>query len=339
MMMNAKYKVGMISISCWLAMAVLWISAAVAGPVQLKLGFVTAANEKDPYFITADKFSKLVSEYTQNRYEIKLFGSSQLGNDTALVKNLSMGTIDFGVVTNAPVGSFINPFMVLDLPFMFPSATVAHEVLDGPAGKMLLEKLSKLSIKGLAFSEGGFRHMINNVRPVNTPADLKSVKYRVMKTPVYIGMFKSLGANAVPMQWGEVFTAVQQKVVDGLEIPIPVIYANKYYEVTKYLSLTGHTYSPLVLMASERTWKKIAPEDQELFQKAAQEAAVYERNVIAGIIRDYLENLAKEGMVVNQIADKTPFQDGVKPMYKEFESKIGADVLNTFLAARDKAAQ
>ncbi len=336
--MNAKYKVGMISVFCWLAMAVVGICTAVAGPVQLKLGFVTAANEKDPYFITADKFSKLVSEYTQGRYKIKLFGSSQLGNDTALVKNLSMGTIDFGVVTNAPVGAFINPFMVLDLPFMFPSANVAHEVLDGPAGRMLLEKLSKLSIKGLAFSEGGFRHMINNVRPVNTPADLKSVKYRVMKTPVYIGMFKSLGANAVPMPWGEVFTAVQQKVVDGLEIPVPVIYANKYYEVTKYLSLTGHTYSPLVLMASNRTWKKISPEDQVLFLKAALEAAAYERTVIAGIIRDYLENLKKEGMVVNQVADKIPFQKAVKPMYKEFESKIGTDVLNTFLTARDNAA-
>ena len=336
--MNAKYKVGMIGVFCWLAMAVVGICTAVAGPAQLKLGFVTAANEKDPYFITADKFSKLVSEYTQGRYKIKLFGSSQLGNDTALVKNLSMGTIDFGVVTNAPVGAFIHPFMVLDLPFMFPSANVAHEVLDGPAGRMLFEKLSKLSIKGLAFSEGGFRHMINNVRPVNTPADLKSVKYRVMKTPVYIGMFKSLGANAVPMPWGEVFTAVQQKVVDGLEIPVPVIYANKYYEVTKYLSLTGHTYSPLVLMASNRTWKKISPEDQVLFQKAALEAAAYERTVIAGIIRDYLENLKKEGMLVNQVADKTPFQKAVKPMYKEFESKIGTDVLNTFLTARDNAA-
>lgn len=181
--------------------------------------------------------------------------------------------------------------------------------------------------------------MINNVRPVNTPEDLKSVKYRVMKTPVYIGMFKSLGANAVPMPWGEVFTAVQQKVVDGLEIPVPVIYANKYYEVTKYLSLTGHTYSPLVLMASNRTWKKISTQDQALFQKAAQEAAVYERAVIAGIIREYLEDLKKEGMVINQVADKTAFQEGVKPMYKEFEGKIGKDVLNTFLTARDKAAQ
>lgn len=337
--MNAKCKVRMMGVCCWLLMAVLWTCSAVAGPTQLKLGFVTAANEKDPYFITADKFSQLVFEYTQGRYEIKLFGSGQLGNETAMIKNLTMGTIDFGVITNAPVGSFVNPFMVLDLPFMFPSAKTAHEVLDGPAGKMLLKKLSKLSITGLAFSEGGFRHMINNVRPVNTPADLKSVKYRVMKTPVYIGMFKNLGANAVPMPWGEVFTAVQQKVVDGLEIPVPVIYANKYYEVTKYLSLTGHTYSPLVLMASNRIWKKLSIEDRALFQKAAQKAADYERTAIAGIIRDYMESLKEEGMAINQITDKTLFQEAVKPMYKEFEGKIGTDVLNTFLTARDNASQ
>jgi len=181
--------------------------------------------------------------------------------------------------------------------------------------------------------------MINNVRAVNTTADLKGVKYRVMKTPVYISMFQSLGANAVPMPWGEVFSAVQQKVVDGLEIPIPVIYANKFYEVTKYLSLTGHTYSPLVIMVSDATWKrKLSDADREAFTRAAHEAAAYERAAIANIVEGYLKNLTAEGMVINQVADLKPFQDAVKPMYKDFEPKIGADIMNAIISARDAAS-
>ena len=316
----------------------MFVPTAISAEKKLKLGFVTSANEKDPYYITAKKFADLVKEYTNDRYAVDIFGSGQLGNESEMIKNLTMGTMDVGVITNAPVGSFANEFMVLDLPFMFPSAKVAHEVLDGPAGKMLLEKLGKLQITGLAFSEGGFRHMINNVRPVHIPADLQSVKYRVMKTPVYIGMFQNLSANAVPMPWGEVFSAVQQKVVDGLEIPVPVIYANKFYEVTKYLSLTGHTYSPLVIMVSNRTWKGLSAEDQQIFQKAALEAARYERAEIATIVDQYLKDLAAEGMEINEVEDKTPFQEGVKPMYKEFEGKIGKDVLDTFIAARDSAS-
>jgi tripartite ATP-independent transporter DctP family solute receptor len=313
--------------------------SAFSAEKKLKLGFVTAANEKDPYFITAQKFSELINKYTEGRYGADLFGSGQLGNESEMIKNLTMGTMDVGVITNAPVGSFVNAFMVLDLPFIFPSADVAHTVLDGPAGDMLLGKLDKLQITGLAFAEGGFRNMINNVRPVNTTADLKGVKYRVMKTPVYIGMFQNLGANAVPMPWGEVFSAVQQKVVDGLEIPVPVIYANKFYEVTKYLSMTGHTYSPLVIMVSNMTWKKLSEADRAAFKRAAREAAVYERETISKIVEGYLADLSSEGMIINKIADMGPFQDAVKPMYADFEPKIGADVMKAFVDARDKATK
>jgi TRAP-type transport system periplasmic protein len=246
-----------------------------------------------------------------------------------------MGTMDLGVITNAPTGAFIKPFMALDLPFIFPNEKVAHTVLDGKAGDMLLEKLKKLNIVGLGFSEGGFRHMINNVRPINTPEDTKGIKFRVMTTPIYIGLFQSLGSNAVPMPWGEVFTAVQQKVIDGLEIPIPVIYANKYYEVTKYLSLTGHTYSPLIFMCSEQRWNKFSPEEKEIVKKAAREAAAFERSKLKDIISDVLNKLKATGMIVNEVPNKKPFQEAVKPLYKKFEDEIGKDVLETIIKARD----
>jgi tripartite ATP-independent transporter DctP family solute receptor len=314
-------------------------SAAVAQTTELKLGFVTAASETDPYYISSKKFAELIEGYTKGRYRVNLFPSGQLGNENEMIKNLTMGTMDLGLITNAPVGSFVTAFMVFDLPFIFPSAEVAHKVLDGEAGQMLLSRLEKLQIVGLAYSEGGFRHMINNVKPVNTPEDTKGIKFRVMTTPIYIGLFQSLGSNAVPMPWGEVFTAVQQKVIDGLEIPIPVIYANKYYEVAKYLSLTGHTYSPLIFMCSEQRWKKFSAEDKAIFKKAAAEASAFNRNALKRINDDILKKLSAAGMIVNEVPNKKPFQDAVKPMYTKFEGEIGKDVLEAVIKARDAASK
>ena len=221
----------------------------------------------------------------------------------------------------------------------FPKREVAHAVLDGEVGEMLLARLDKLQIKGLAFSEGGFRHMINNVRPINTPEDTKGIKFRVMQTPIYIGMFQALGSNAVPMPWGEVYTAAQQRVIDGLEIPIPVILGSKYCEIIKYLSLTGHTYSPLIIMCSEQRWKKLSAGEKEIFKKAAKEAAIHDRTALNGIVETSLQKIKAAGMIVNDVANKKPFQEAVKPLYKKFEGEIGKDVLESVIKARDAAAR
>jgi tripartite ATP-independent transporter DctP family solute receptor len=203
--------------------------------------------------------------------------------------------------------------------------------LDGIAGEKLLEQLDNVGIKGLAFAEGGFRHMINNIQPINTVEDTQGIKFRVMKSPIYLGMFKYLGSNAIAMPWGETFTAVQQGVMDGLEIPISVIWANKYYEVTKYLSLTGHTYSPLIFMVSNSIWNSLSDEQQEIFKNSALEAAVYERAEAAKINNELLKNLEEEGMIINEVDDKEPFQEVVEPLYKEFEDEIGKDMLDLIL--------
>jgi tripartite ATP-independent transporter DctP family solute receptor len=308
---------------------------AFGQPIELKLGYATAAIETDPYHITCQKWGQLIEKYTNGKFKVNLFPSGQLGNEREMIKNLTMGTMDLGVITNAVVGAFISANMALDLPFMFPSREVAHGVLDGEVGQMLISRLSKLRIVGLAFSEGGFRHMINNVRPINTPEDTKGIKFRVMKTPIYIGLFQSLGSNAVPMPWGEVFTAVQQKVIDGLEIPIPVIYSNKYHEITKYLSLTSHTYSPLLVMCSEQRWKKLSAGEKEIFKKAAREATLYEREALNQVVGVTLQKIKAGGMVVNEVANKKPFQEAVKPLYKKFEGEIGKDVLDAVIKARD----
>ena len=170
--------------------------------ITLKFYWTTVDGEKDPYAISARTFKELVEKKTQGKVDVKLFPNSQLGGERDAIEGISLGTIDMGVMTNAPISGFVPQFQVLDLPFIFKDAAQAHKVLDGDFGKNLLKRLEARNIIGLGFAEGGFRHMLNNVRPIKTPDDVKGIKFRVMENPTYIGMFKALGSNPTPMVSG-----------------------------------------------------------------------------------------------------------------------------------------
>ncbi|NCW40349.1 MAG: TRAP transporter substrate-binding protein [Betaproteobacteria bacterium] len=204
----------------------------------IKLGWTSSAGDTDPYAVGAREFKKAVEANSQGRIEVQLFPNRQLGDEKPMLEGMRLGTVDAGVITNAVIAQIEPAFQVNDLPFLYESEAQAQAVLDGPVGKKMAAKLDAKGIKLLGFMEGGFRNMINNVRPVLKPDDVKGVKYRVMQNPVFIGMFSSMGGNAVPMAWGETFTAVQQGTIDGLEIPLAVIDQNKYFEVTKYVCMT-----------------------------------------------------------------------------------------------------
>ncbi len=174
--------------------------------------------------------------------------------------------------------------------------------------------------------------MINNKRPVYVPADVSGVKYRVMQNPLFIKMFSALGGNAVPMAWGEVFTAVQQGTIDGLEIPVAVIHSNKFADVTKYLSLTKHTYSALSLLYSQRAFKKLTSEQQDTVHKAARLAIDRQRQQVAQNTLEIIESLKSQGMEVYEIKDPGAFRDLVGDIYKEFRPKVGTALFDKALA-------
>ena len=306
-------------------------NSTLASPKKIQIGHVTVPTDTDAYQMACVKFAELAKERTGGEIEFEIFPNSQLGDERDLIEGMQIGSVDAGLITNAPIGGFVPSFMILDMPFIFRNADCAHKTLDGKAGETLLEKLDSIGIKGLAFAEGGFRHMINNVNPINTAEDTQGIKFRVMESPIYIGMFKSLGSNAIPMPWGEVFTAVQQGVMDGLEIPMSSIYSCKLYEVTKYLSLTEHTYSPLIFMISNSVWNTLSDEHKQILKGAAKDAAVYERARLAEIENEFIKNVENEGMIVNKVDDKTSFQEAVKPMYEDFKDQIGEDILDLFM--------
>lgn len=306
---------------------------AWASPVTLKLGWTTSAGESDPYAITARQFKKALDEIAPGQFDVQLFPNRQLGDEKEMLEGMSFGTLDMGVITNSPISRICLPFQVNDMPFIYASKEQAYEILDGPIGQELMKKLEAKNIVGFGFAEGGFRNMINNVRPIYTPEDVKGIKWRVMPNPVYIEMFRSLGGNAVPMPWGEVFTAVQQGTIDGLEIPIAVIYNNGYFEVTKYLSLTQHTYSALGVLMAKRTYEKLTPAQREAVRKAARRAIAEERRMNSENVLKLIGKLKKKGMQVNEVKDPKAFRAKVKPVYEKFRSTIGSDLLNRVLAA------
>jgi tripartite ATP-independent transporter DctP family solute receptor len=267
------------------------------------------------------QFARLVKEGTNGEVVIKVYPGGQLGKgERELVEGMQMGIIDMAVTSTGPLSNFSPDMGVVDLPFLFLSNEHVDKVLDGPVGRKLLDDLEKANLKGLAFMENGFRNFTNSARPLEKPEDLKGLKFRTMENPVHLASVRSIGAQAVPMSWGEVYTSLQTGVIDGQENPVAIIWVNKMNEVQKYLSLTGHFYSPAPLTMSKKKFDKLKPEWQELFVKAALEAAAYERKTIRDAEKKQVEDLKSWGMDVRTV-DKQLFVEAMKPAYTDFYKK------------------
>ncbi len=317
-----------------LASLAVWHSPATAqDKFPLKLGISATDSATDPYAMGCRIFDAAVQKESGGRISATLFPNRQIGDEKELVEGLRFGTIDMAIVTNAVVANTVPALQLHDMPFLYASAKQAHDILDGEIGEALSKQLLAKGIVHLGAMEGGFRNMINNKRPVALPEDVGGVKFRTMQNPVYIDMFKSLGGNPVPMAWGEVFTAVQQGALDGLEIPSAIIDSAKMYEVTKYMSLTRHTYSVIHLMVSKKVFDKMSPELQAAMFKAGKAATVEQRQQAAINEQKIIENLKAKGMAINDVTDPAKFRESVKPVYEKFKASIGGDLLDKTLAA------
>jgi tripartite ATP-independent transporter DctP family solute receptor len=299
----------------------------------LRVGWTTSDSAQDPYAIMAHNLKAELEERLPGKFDVQMFPNNQLGDEKQMLEGLQYGTLDVGIFTNATIANLDPVFQLNDMPFLFADEAQAHGVLDGEVGQEMLSKLSSKGMIGLGFAEGGFRHMINNTRPVTAPNDVEGVKFRTMQNPVFIGMFSSLGGNPTPMAWSETFTAAQQGTIDGLEIPLAVIAANNYPEVTKYLSLTKHTYSALGIIVSERTFGKLSEEEQAAFKAATSAAIEKQRAQVAEASAALIEQLKAAGMTVNDIEDPAAFRKQVLPVYDEFKGAIGEDLFDKALAA------
>lgn len=327
-MIGSKQGKWRVALACALTLGVVGAAQAVT---NIRLGWTTSDSAVDPYAITAHYFQEELEASAPGQFSVKFFPSNQLGNDTEMLQGMQMGTLDAGVITGTQVGTIEPAFQLTDLPFLFANKQQAHDVLDGEVGQDLLQRLDAKGIVGLGFAEAGFRHAINNQRPITEPAEFKGLKLRVQPSSLFLTSFKALGANPVALPWSDAFTAVQQGTVDGLEIPLAVIYANKYAGEVKYLSLTNHTYNALPLLMSKRAFNRMSAEEQAIIQAAARKAIERQRAAVAQNELDLLERIAAEGMQVNEVTDAAAFRETVKPVYDEYRDSIGADVFDRAL--------
>lgn len=290
-------------------------------PVTLRLAHVV--NEQDGFHIAATKFEELVEERTDGKVNIEIFPNASLGDERTLLEGMQIGTVDMGVITNGPVANFVEEMAVFELPFLFPSPDAAYEVLDGPIGQELLDKLADVNLKGLAYAERGFRNLTNSERAVNSPEDLDGLRIRVMENPVYTDTFRELGANAIPMAWTEALTAMQQGTIDGQENPVNVIHSFKLDETQNYMTLSRHTYAPAIFVMGMPAWNQLPDAAQAVLEEAAQEAAEHERQVNADMEAEQLAALREAGMEINDAPDMEAFQAAVAPVYEKYGEQFG----------------
>ncbi|WP_420849297.1 TRAP transporter substrate-binding protein [Ramlibacter henchirensis] len=273
--------------------------------------------------VAIDTFAREVEKRTNGRYKVQPFYSGSLGGERESIEAVQLGTQELTFTSTGPVPNFVPETKILDIPFLFRDKAHARAVLDGPIGQEMLTKFDGKGMKALAWGENGVRHMTNSRRAVNAPEDLKGLKLRTMENPVHVQAYKGLGIVTTPMAFPEVFTALQQGTVDGQENPLSVIMAAKFDQVQKHLSLTGHVYSPCVLLMNKASFDKLSAADKQAFADAAKEAVKANRARVDEDDAKGVAELRNKGMQVVENVDKAKFVQVLAPVNADFEKQFG----------------
>jgi len=294
-------------------------SAALA---QTTIRISHATPSTSHYGAGTQAFCAEVEKRTANRYKCLIQPGTQ--DERASIEAVQLGTLDATNTSTGPVSNFVPEVGIVDIPFLFRDYDHARRTLDGPIGQDLLAKFQSKGLIALAWTENGFRHMTNSKRPIVTPDDVKGLKVRTMQNPVHIQAFQSIGVQPTPMAFSELFTALQQGVVDGQENPIPVILSSKFSQVQKHLSLTGHVYSPALLLVSPKLWNALSDADKAAFRESAKLGAAAQRKKVNDDEASGIDQLKKEGVTVSNV-DGAAFRAAMTPVWAEFAKKYGAD--------------
>ncbi|MFS6802121.1 TRAP transporter substrate-binding protein [Edwardsiella tarda] len=285
-----------------------------------------------PQGVGAKVFAEEVAKNSNGKIKIKIFPNGTLGGEQQVASAMQGGTIEVSMMSPAQIVGTVPQFIVLDFPFTLKNETQADAVLDGPFGKKLMSYMPEKGWVGLAYMEQGYRSISNNKRPINTLEDIKGLKIRTILNPLYIDMLNALGANAIPMPFPELYTAMETKTVDGQENPETSIDANKYYEVQKYFSGTRHIYNPQMLMVSKKLWDQLSEDERQIFQQAALTARDAQRQFAREMTEKSRANLLANGMQLNEIsaAELARMQSVVQPVIDKYAAKLDPELVKQF---------
>ncbi len=305
-------------------------STAALAEIKAKVGH--AMPETHPQAAAMNKFAELVGTYTKGNVKVQAYHSAVLGSDEKQLQAVQAGTQELYIGTLAPLSARVKEVQVWDLPFLFANEKEVYAVLDGASSKKIFAAIEPSGIVGLTWTGMGFRNLSNSKRSVTKADDITGLKVRVMTNPVALDTWKTLGANATPMAFAEVFPALEIKALDGQENPLLHMYSNKMHEVQKHISLTNHVYTPVALVASKKFWDTLSPADKEGVQKAAVEAGRLQRKLLDDGNADVIAKFKAAGVTVDAIppAELTKIQDKVKPVMAKFAPQIGEEFVKGF---------
>ena len=293
----------------------------------LKMG--TLGSTEYFYYKGAKRMADEVGARTNGRVEIQVFPNQQLGNERDMIEGMQLGTIDLAVINTPLLAGFDPRFLIFDMPFLFNDWAHVNKMLSSKIGADLLKTLESRQIKAFGFSTAGFRHVLNYKRPVAKPEDMAGLKIRTLDNPVHVAIMNAMGANATPMQYSEVATALRQHTVDGLDSPAPAAVTEKFYETNKYLSLTGHVFTGVIYLMSLKRYNALPADLQKIISDGAKLGADTETEQYNDFDTKSLEVLKKDhGMEINQV-DKAAFRAKMQPVFDRFQDRVGKSLIET----------
>jgi TRAP-type transport system periplasmic protein len=304
-----------------------------AQAVRLRLAHSGA--EAETQHAAALEFAKQVKSKTNGQIEVQVYPASSLGNDNTAIAAVRGGTIDMTTSGTPYYTGMVGRMNVLDLPYIFANAEHAYKVLDGSIGRGLLDELEANNLKGLAYWEVGFRSLTNSRKPVRTPDDIKGLKVRTTPNPAHIKAFQLFGANPSPMPLAEVFTAMENKAIDGQENPVGIVRGNKFNEVQKYMSLTKHAYTAMPVVINKAKFASLTASQQQALVDSAIAAGTFQRELIKKTEAADIAYLKANGMQIEENINPEPFRKIVaEPIKQMFSEKYGTQLVDAVINAR-----
>nr|WP_315494581.1 TRAP transporter substrate-binding protein [uncultured Rhodoferax sp.] len=297
-------------------------------PRLIRFGY--GLNEQSNQGRAAKVFAEAVEKASGGKMKVRTIGASALGPDVQMQNSLIGGAQEMMVGSTATLVGITKEMALWDTPFLISNAKEADALLDGPIGDKIRNKLPEKGLVGLAYWENGFRNLTNSKRAINKVEDLEGIKLRVMQNNVFLNSFKTLGANAVPMAFSELFSALETNTVDGQENPFNTILSSKFYEVQKYMTVTNHVYSPWIVMASKKWWDQLSKDEQKILSDAAKLSRDFERKDTRDEASRAVADLKAKGMQVNELspAESARMRDKLTRVYAQIGADIGMDLWN-----------
>lgn len=301
--------------------------ASQAAPLELKLGHIQT--EQDFWHLGSLKFKEELEKRSNGEITLKIYPNSTLGGDRDLVEGMQMGTVDFGLVAGV-LGNFEKSIGLLELPYLFDSQDEFNKVIHGPIGEEIAGRMVKKSgIRILNWWDRGPRETTSN-KPINKLEDLKGLKIRLPEIPAMVASWRAMGANPTPMAWSEVYTGLQQNVIEAQENPVPFIYGGRINEVQKYIAMTDHKYEYVTIAMSEMRWKKLNDKQRQIIIEAANAATAYENQLVLDKTNELLAEMQSKGLQVTH-PDKKELAAAARSVHEDFAKTVDLDLYKRIL--------